>query len=150
MLRPLFLGEQEVWGGEGEDHGAAMTPMPPHCEGQFGAQISSCVSSVRPCLVISFTRCPNDCDSRRCRKAWVSLPTPHCLQGLTMPPMQNPVSQGRREQLMKVAMQEYYRNTIDPAAYWPEKYWLARFEGTTEVPPVPLCHTGHIPTRLGG
>ncbi|KAM9588568.1 sperm microtubule inner protein 6 [Morphnus guianensis] len=49
-------------------------------------------------------------------------------QGLTMPPVQNPVSQGRPKQLIKAAMQEYYRNTIDPAAYWPEKYWLARFE----------------------
>ncbi|NXS69323.1 SMRP1 protein, partial [Pandion haliaetus] len=49
-------------------------------------------------------------------------------QGLTMPPVQNPVSQGQPEQLIKAAMQEYYRNTIDPAAYWPEKYWLARFE----------------------
>uniref|UniRef100_A0A663FF74 Family with sequence similarity 219 member A n=1 Tax=Aquila chrysaetos chrysaetos TaxID=223781 RepID=A0A663FF74_AQUCH len=47
-------------------------------------------------------------------------------EGLTMPPVQNPVSQGRPEQLIKAAMQEYYRNTIDPAAYWPEKYWLAR------------------------
>ncbi|NXS44867.1 SMRP1 protein, partial [Balaeniceps rex] len=47
-------------------------------------------------------------------------------QGLTMPLVQNPSSQGQPEQLIKVTMQEYYRNTIDPATYWPEKYWLAR------------------------
>ncbi|KFQ62001.1 Spermatid-specific manchette-related protein 1 [Pelecanus crispus] len=47
-------------------------------------------------------------------------------QGLTMPLVQNPSSQGQSEQLIKVAMQEYYRNTIDPAAYWPEKYWPTR------------------------
>ncbi|KFP61325.1 Spermatid-specific manchette-related protein 1 [Cariama cristata] len=46
-------------------------------------------------------------------------------QGLTMPPVQNPVSQGQPEQLIKAAMQEYSRNTIDPAAYW-LKNWLAR------------------------
>ncbi|KFW06999.1 PREDICTED: spermatid-specific manchette-related protein 1 [Fulmarus glacialis] len=49
-------------------------------------------------------------------------------QGLTMPPVQNPASQGQTEQLIKEAMQEYYRNTIDPAAYRPEKYWLDRSE----------------------
>lgn len=32
--------------------------------------------------------------------------------------MQNLVSQGQPEQLIKVAMQEYYRNAIDPAG-WP-------------------------------
>ncbi|NXT86515.1 SMRP1 protein, partial [Anhinga rufa] len=37
-------------------------------------------------------------------------------QGLTMPPVQNPASQGQSEQLIKAAIQEYYRNT-DPSAY---------------------------------
>ncbi|KAM9262064.1 sperm microtubule inner protein 6 [Morus bassanus] len=46
-------------------------------------------------------------------------------QGLTMPPVQNPASQGQSEQLIKAAIQEYYRNT-DPAAYWPWKYWPVR------------------------
>ena len=67
-----------------------------------------------------------------------------------MPPVQNPSSPAQREQLIKAAMQAYCRNTIDPAAYWPEKYWLARSEGTTDVPTVPLCHTEHIPMGLGG
>lgn len=67
-----------------------------------------------------------------------------------MPPVQNPASQGQPEQLIKAAMQEYYRNTIDPAAYWNKKYWLARSEGTAVVPTVPLCHTGHIPMGSGG
>ncbi|NXX55457.1 SMRP1 protein, partial [Scopus umbretta] len=47
-------------------------------------------------------------------------------QGLTMPLVQNPSSQGQPEHLIKAAMQEYYRNTIDTAADWPEKYWPAR------------------------
>uniref|UniRef100_A0A8B9Z1X9 Chromosome 9 open reading frame 24 n=1 Tax=Buteo japonicus TaxID=224669 RepID=A0A8B9Z1X9_9AVES len=73
-------------------------------------------------------------------------------QGLTMPPVQNPVSQGQREQLIKAAMQEHYRNTIDPAAYWPEKYWLARFEGTAEVPkynPVFVNENKYVTWRTG-
>ncbi|NXT43717.1 SMRP1 protein, partial [Pelecanoides urinatrix] len=49
-------------------------------------------------------------------------------QGLTMPPVQNLASQSQTEQLNKKAMQEYYRNTIDPTAYQPSKYWLARSE----------------------
>ncbi|NXW48596.1 SMRP1 protein, partial [Nyctiprogne leucopyga] len=50
-------------------------------------------------------------------------------KGLTMPPVQNPASPGQPEQLVKVERQECYRNTTDRAAYWPEKYWLSRFEG---------------------
>ncbi|XP_064294813.1 sperm microtubule inner protein 6 [Phalacrocorax carbo] len=46
-------------------------------------------------------------------------------QGLTMPPVQNPVSRGQSEQQIKAAIQEYYRN-IDPTAYWPWKFWQAR------------------------
>ncbi|NWH20482.1 spermatid-specific manchette-related protein 1 [Grus americana] len=45
-------------------------------------------------------------------------------QGLMMPPVQNPTSQGQPEQLIKTSVQECYRNTI--TAYWPEKYWLSR------------------------
>lgn len=67
-----------------------------------------------------------------------------------MPPVQNPVSQGQPEQLIKAAMQEYYRSTINPTAYCPEKYWLARSKGIAGVPAVPLYHMGHIPTELGG
>lgn len=54
-----------------------------------------------------------------------------------MPQEQNPASQGQPEKLIKAAMQEYlYRNAIDPTAYWPEKYWLTRPEGTTRSHPV--------------
>ncbi|NXX06473.1 SMRP1 protein, partial [Larus smithsonianus] len=49
-------------------------------------------------------------------------------QGLTLPPVQNPASQGEPEHLIKVAMQEHYRNTIDAATYWTNKYCLARSE----------------------
>lgn len=39
--------------------------------------------------------------------------------------------QGQPEKLIKAVMQEYlYRNAIDPTAYWPEKYWLTKPEGT--------------------
>ncbi|CAN0344276.1 unnamed protein product [Bubo scandiacus] len=46
--------------------------------------------------------------------------------GLTMPLVQNRASQGQTELPIKAAMQESHRNTINPAAYWPKKYWLAR------------------------
>ncbi|KFZ60470.1 Spermatid-specific manchette-related protein 1 [Podiceps cristatus] len=68
-------------------------------------------------------------------------------QGLTMPPLQNPASQGQPEQLIKTAMQEYYRNTIDPAAYWPEKYWLARSE--EKYNPVFVNEDKYITWRTG-
>uniref|UniRef100_A0A8C3PX05 Spermatid-specific manchette-related protein 1 n=1 Tax=Chrysolophus pictus TaxID=9089 RepID=A0A8C3PX05_CHRPC len=52
-------------------------------------------------------------------------------QGLTMPQEQNMSHQGQPEKLIKAVMQEYlYRNAIDPTAYWPEKYWLTKPEGT--------------------
>lgn len=53
-----------------------------------------------------------------------------------MPPVQYVLSQEERRQLIKAAIQERYRNTLDTAAYRPEKYWLARSEGTAEVPAV--------------
>ncbi|KFV53032.1 Spermatid-specific manchette-related protein 1, partial [Gavia stellata] len=65
--------------------------------------------------------------------------------GLTMPPVQNPVSQGQPEQQIKAAMQDYYRNTIDPATYWPEKYWLARSE--EKYSPVFVNEDKHITWR---
>ncbi|KAM7077758.1 LOW QUALITY PROTEIN: sperm microtubule inner protein 6 [Ciconia maguari] len=39
------------------------------------------------------------------------------MHGLTMPSVQNLVSQGQPEQLIKAAMQEYYRNAINPAGW---------------------------------
>ncbi|KGL98608.1 Spermatid-specific manchette-related protein 1, partial [Charadrius vociferus] len=68
-------------------------------------------------------------------------------KGLTMPLVQNPASQGQAEQLIKAAMQEYYRNTIDPAAYWNEKYWLARSE--ERYNPVFVNEVKHITCRTG-
>ncbi|NXS57103.1 SMRP1 protein, partial [Brachypteracias leptosomus] len=49
-------------------------------------------------------------------------------KGLTMPLDQNPASQVHPKHLITAAMQEYYRNTIDPSAYRPWKYWLDRSE----------------------
>jgi len=45
--------------GEGGDHSTATTPTPTHCKGSLGARISSCISGVRRCPVISFTVCPD-------------------------------------------------------------------------------------------
>ncbi|NWW94852.1 SMRP1 protein, partial [Rhynochetos jubatus] len=49
-------------------------------------------------------------------------------RGLTMPPVQNPASQGQPELPAKAATQQRYRNTVDTTASWPEKHWLARSE----------------------
>ncbi|NXW59160.1 SMRP1 protein, partial [Eurystomus gularis] len=49
-------------------------------------------------------------------------------QGLTMPPVHSPARQIQPEHLIPAAMQANYRNTIDPSAYRPWKYWLARSE----------------------
>ncbi|KAM6363006.1 sperm microtubule inner protein 6 [Pluvialis apricaria] len=68
-------------------------------------------------------------------------------KGLTMPPVQNPSSQGQPEQLIKAAMQEYYRNTIDPTDYWNEKYWLARSE--EKYNPVFVNEDKYITWRTG-
>ncbi|NXL54611.1 SMRP1 protein, partial [Podilymbus podiceps] len=68
-------------------------------------------------------------------------------QGLTMPPLQNPASQGQPEQLIKTVMQEYYRNTIDPAAYCPGKYWMARSE--EKYNPVFVNEDKYITWRTG-
>uniref|UniRef100_A0A672V8M5 Sperm microtubule inner protein 6 n=1 Tax=Strigops habroptila TaxID=2489341 RepID=A0A672V8M5_STRHB len=46
--------------------------------------------------------------------------------GLTVPPVPTPAIQIPPELMAKAAMQEYYRNTIDPVAYGPGKYWLDR------------------------
>ncbi|KFQ72366.1 Spermatid-specific manchette-related protein 1, partial [Phaethon lepturus] len=67
--------------------------------------------------------------------------------GLTMPPEQNLESQAQPERLMKAAMQEYYRNTIVPAAYWPEKCWLARSE--EKYNPVFVNEDKYITWRTG-
>ncbi|NXT28373.1 SMRP1 protein, partial [Syrrhaptes paradoxus] len=68
-------------------------------------------------------------------------------QGLTMPPVQNPANQGQPEEMIKAAMQDYYRNTINPAAYWPEKYWLSRSE--EKYNPVFVNEDKYITWRTG-
>ncbi|NXT54667.1 SMRP1 protein, partial [Pluvianellus socialis] len=68
-------------------------------------------------------------------------------KGLTMPPVQNPASQGQPEQLIKAAMQQYYRTTIDPAACWAENYWLARSE--EKYKPVFVNEDRYITWRTG-
>ncbi|NXK52414.1 SMRP1 protein, partial [Chauna torquata] len=69
-------------------------------------------------------------------------------QGLTMPQVQNPASQGQPEKLIKAGMQEYlYRNAIDPTAYWPEKYWLTRPE--EKYNPLFVNEDKHISWRAG-
>ncbi|KFW00347.1 PREDICTED: spermatid-specific manchette-related protein 1 [Eurypyga helias] len=67
-------------------------------------------------------------------------------QGLRMPPVQNPASQGQPEVLIKAAMQERYRNT-NTAAYWPEKHRLA---GSKEkYKPYFVNEDKHITWRAG-
>lgn len=67
-----------------------------------------------------------------------------------MPPVQNLLSQEECKQLIKAEIQERYRNTLDTAAYRPEKYWLARSEGTAEVPAVPRVTWGTPHGRAEG
>ncbi|OXB55534.1 hypothetical protein ASZ78_003810, partial [Callipepla squamata] len=51
--------------------------------------------------------------------------------GLTMPREQSTLHQVQPEKLTKAVMQEYlYQNATDPSAYWPEKYWVTKSEGT--------------------
>ncbi|EMP29434.1 Putative protein C9orf24 like protein [Chelonia mydas] len=50
-------------------------------------------------------------------------------EGLTVPRVENQVNQAHLEKMIKHAVQEYsYKNTIEPTAYRPEKYWLTRPE----------------------
>uniref|UniRef100_A0A672V8K6 Sperm microtubule inner protein 6 n=1 Tax=Strigops habroptila TaxID=2489341 RepID=A0A672V8K6_STRHB len=70
--------------------------------------------------------------------------------GLTVPPVPTPAIQIPPELMAKAAMQEYYRNTIDPVAYGPGKYWLDRSKGTAIVLAVHQSHTGHTPMGSRG
>ncbi|XP_075788912.1 sperm microtubule inner protein 6 isoform X2 [Pelodiscus sinensis] len=50
-------------------------------------------------------------------------------EGLKMPRVENQVNQAHLEKMIKHAVQEYsYKNTIEPTAYRPEKYWVTRPE----------------------
>ncbi|KFP81363.1 Spermatid-specific manchette-related protein 1 [Apaloderma vittatum] len=68
-------------------------------------------------------------------------------QGLTVPPVQNQASQIQPKDLIKAEMQEYYRNTIDPSAYWPQKYWMTRSE--EKYNPVFVNEDKYITWRTG-
>ncbi|XP_048359242.1 spermatid-specific manchette-related protein 1 [Sphaerodactylus townsendi] len=50
-------------------------------------------------------------------------------QGLTVPRLDNQVDQAHLEKMVKNAVQEYtYKNSIEPTAYRPYKYWVTREE----------------------
>uniref|UniRef100_A0A8C3STU7 Chromosome 9 open reading frame 24 n=1 Tax=Chelydra serpentina TaxID=8475 RepID=A0A8C3STU7_CHESE len=50
-------------------------------------------------------------------------------EGLTVPRVENQVNQAHLEKMIKHAVQDYsYKNTIEPTAYRPEKYWVTRPE----------------------
>uniref|UniRef100_A0A452J581 Uncharacterized protein n=1 Tax=Gopherus agassizii TaxID=38772 RepID=A0A452J581_9SAUR len=52
-------------------------------------------------------------------------------EGLTMPRVENQVNQAQLEKMIKRAVQDYsYKNTIEPTAYRPEKYWVTRPEAS--------------------
>uniref|UniRef100_A0A674IWN2 Sperm microtubule inner protein 6 n=1 Tax=Terrapene triunguis TaxID=2587831 RepID=A0A674IWN2_9SAUR len=61
-------------------------------------------------------------------------------EGLTRPRVENQVNQAQLEKMIKHAVQDYsYKNTIEPTAYRPEKYWVTRPEGIAGLfkPPAP-------------
>uniref|UniRef100_A0A8C8S7B4 Chromosome 9 open reading frame 24 n=1 Tax=Pelusios castaneus TaxID=367368 RepID=A0A8C8S7B4_9SAUR len=67
-------------------------------------------------------------------------------EGLTMPRVENQVNQAQLERMIKQAVQEYsYKNTIDPTAYRPEKYWVTRPEGIAGLlkPSAPQARSKH-------
>ncbi|NXJ84637.1 SMRP1 protein, partial [Trogon melanurus] len=68
-------------------------------------------------------------------------------QGLTVPAVQNLASQIQPKDLIKAEMQEYYRNTIDPTAYRPQKYWMTRSE--EKYNPVFVNEDKYITWRTG-
>uniref|UniRef100_A0A8D2LMR0 Chromosome 9 open reading frame 24 n=1 Tax=Varanus komodoensis TaxID=61221 RepID=A0A8D2LMR0_VARKO len=60
--------------------------------------------------------------------AWLP-PPPSPWGGLTVPRVEHPVDQAHLEKMVKQAEQEYsYRNSIEPTAYRPYKYWVTREE----------------------
>lgn len=79
---------------------------------------------------------------------------PAAFQGLTVPRVDSQVDQAHLEKLVKKAVQEYsYKNTVEPTAYRPYKYWVTREEGIGEpqrllllLPPPPA----HPPPLLPG
>ncbi|XP_034262301.1 sperm microtubule inner protein 6 isoform X3 [Pantherophis guttatus] len=56
-------------------------------------------------------------------------PNEHISKGLTIPKVDHPLDQAHLEKMVKRAVQEYaYKNTIEPTAYRPYKYWVSREE----------------------
>ncbi|NXY78399.1 SMRP1 protein, partial [Glareola pratincola] len=68
-------------------------------------------------------------------------------KGLTLPPVQNPASQGEPEHLIKLDAQEHYRNTVDATTYWTDKYCLSRSE--EKYKPVFVNEDKYITWRTG-
>ncbi|XP_065512268.1 sperm microtubule inner protein 6 [Caloenas nicobarica] len=68
-------------------------------------------------------------------------------QGLTVPPVQKRENQGPPEEVIRAIMQDCYRNTMEPAAYWPGKYWLSRSE--EKYNPVFVNEDKYITWRTG-
>ena len=75
VLRPPVLGKWEAWGGKSR---CCYNPHD-HPLQRRGAWRLWWVSGIRPCLVISFTMCPNTREGRHCCIARASLPTRCCL-----------------------------------------------------------------------
>ncbi|XP_053154899.1 spermatid-specific manchette-related protein 1 isoform X2 [Hemicordylus capensis] len=60
-------------------------------------------------------------------KAWEQ--NKYITQGLTVPRVESRVDQAHLEKMVKRAVQEYsYKNTMEPSAYRPYKYWVTREE----------------------
>uniref|UniRef100_A0A8C5RT87 Sperm microtubule inner protein 6 n=1 Tax=Laticauda laticaudata TaxID=8630 RepID=A0A8C5RT87_LATLA len=60
-------------------------------------------------------------------KEW--SPNEHITKGLTIPRVDQPIDQSHLEKMVKKAVQEYsYKNSIEPTAYRPYKYWVSREE----------------------
>ncbi|XP_065716307.1 sperm microtubule inner protein 6 isoform X2 [Patagioenas fasciata] len=68
-------------------------------------------------------------------------------QGLTVPPVLKRENQGPPEEVIRAIMQDCYRNTMEPAAYWPGKYWLSRSE--EKYNPVFVNEDKYITWRTG-
>uniref|UniRef100_A0A8C6Y7T2 Sperm microtubule inner protein 6 n=1 Tax=Naja naja TaxID=35670 RepID=A0A8C6Y7T2_NAJNA len=60
-------------------------------------------------------------------KEW--SPNERITKGLTIPRVDQPIDQSHLEKMVKKAVQEYsYKNSIEPTAYRPYKYWVSREE----------------------
>uniref|UniRef100_A0A8D2LN83 Chromosome 9 open reading frame 24 n=1 Tax=Varanus komodoensis TaxID=61221 RepID=A0A8D2LN83_VARKO len=64
----------------------------------------------------------------------------NCISKVTLYRVEHPVDQAHLEKMVKQAEQEYsYRNSIEPTAYRPYKYWVTREEGMDALCSWPRC-----------